>query len=491
VTFGPMWLQVLGLVIVVAIVGGSLLSGGKRPRGGGTRVPWVVLKPRLGVKGAVRRAQQRLPAAAFTHEDGKDDRRAVWHLARYGRHEVFAQHEDAVLVIGPSGSGKSHYFAKRAVLEAIGPTLTTSTKGDVVRASLSACLARGQVTIYDLGDVLSASDTRGAEPFRWDPVPACVDPEVALQRGAAWAAAQPMKHVGNADWFSQRAAELLARLLHAAALDGRTIMDVARWAQNISDREPGHILERSGPAGWSDWVRSLQANSADQTMGSLQMTLTGILGALASPKVAQTLTPRRGEGFDPRAFLDAPNSLHLVADQRLGSIVAPVFTMIVDEILTVAGNRSQVQDRGFLWPPLRCVLDELPNLAPIPRFDGHMSDSGSRGIQLIPIVQSRAQMRDRFGTDSANAIWGTAAMRLLLPGVREADLLQEVSQLAGRHEVARSTTTVSGQGRSRSHSMQWEDRLRPEQISEIPLGTAWMLYRELPPVRVTLLPPPQ
>ncbi len=64
---------------------------------------------------------------------------------------------------------------------------------------------------------------------------------------AGWAAGQPMGNVCNGDWFNQRASELLARLLNAAALDGRDVMTVYQWSQNPADPEPAAILNWLGP----------------------------------------------------------------------------------------------------------------------------------------------------------------------------------------------------------------------------------------------------
>jgi hypothetical protein len=328
-------------------------------------------------------------------------------------------------------------------------------------------------------------------PLRWDPLTGCTDPETALRRGAAWAAAQPLDNVRNGDWFNKRAAEMLSRLLHAAALSSaagwrRTILDVYRWTQDFGDIEPRAILATDGPPGWDDYLQALADNRAGETMDSLKMSLAGVLGSLASPRVMATLTPPPGEQFDVEDFLSRPGTLYLLAGERGGTIIAPVFTMLLDELITTAGTLSQTHPEEFLWPPFRAVLDEAANLAPIPHLAAHMSDSGGRGVQLIPIVQSLAQTRQRWGPDAADAIAATAT--LYLPGCREEAVTRTLTRLAGKRRVPRTTTSRGRGQHSTTLATELEDVLPEHHVPRLSEGQAWMLYRNLPLARIQLTP---
>lgn len=480
----PLWVGVVGILIIVGIL---LIGrgGSRRNQTGRVKVPWSALKGRLSRKAALAAAQRRIPAAA----DGTvppDD--TIVFTGLYGAgHGVYTQLEDSWLVLGPPRSGKTLSVAHRAVQEAVGPVVATSTKEDLIRLTRDARSTVGRLWLYDPVGTLTPDAAAGLQPLRWDPVDGCQDAETALRRGAAWAAAQPMGNVRNGDWFNQRASELLARLLHAAALDGRDVMTVYRWSQNLHDPEPAAILNRLGPPGWGAFLEGLSTSRAGETVDALKMSVGGVLGALASPRIVATLTPGPGgEQFRPAEFLAGSNTLYLVADQKAGAAVAPVFTMLVDEILHTAALASQTHPQGFLWPPLRGVFDEIANLAPLPNLDAYMSDSGGRGIQLMPIVQSRPQMKKRWGPDAASAIWMAATGKLILPGCDDGDLARELEAGAGRRRVARTTVSTGRGGRSVSTGTEWEQNLPAAAVKDIPEGTGWLTYRTLPTTLISL-----
>jgi len=66
---------------------------------------------------------------------------------------------------------------------------------------------------------------------------------------------------------------------------------------------------------------------------------------------------------------------------------------------------------GRLDPPLRLVLDELPNICPLPRVVEYISEGGGRGIEIVWYAQSRYQLVRRFGPDGAKVLLdATSAM---------------------------------------------------------------------------------
>ena len=442
---------------------------------------WEQWRRGLSRKAALKQARVRL-TPEVTGDCHEGDLIAFQGYA--GKHPIYMHHWDSSLVYGIPQSGKSRNYARRQIVEAPGPVVSTSTKIDVALATLQARRAKGLVAAYDPMHTLP--DSAGITRFKWDPVRGCEDPEVALRRAAAWAAAQPLGNVKNGDWFNQRAADLLAPLLHAAALGGYDIVDVQQWAENLEDKTPRDILDEGGPRGWGEKLGSTAGSRAGETVDSLKMTLGGIMGALASPQICATLTPSVHEHFDLADFLRGPNTIYLLVSEDGGSIIAPVFTMLLDELLYQAGQESQRRPGGFLWPPLRVVADEIANIAPIRDLERRMSDSGGRGIQIEAIVQSHAQMRQRWGADGAEAIRAAASAKLYLPGITEEYLTRDLERIAGRRRVARVSTSTSRQGESTSRSREWEDVLPQSKVPGLPQGHAWLQYRTLPIGRIRL-----
>ncbi|WP_402378030.1 TraM recognition domain-containing protein [Isoptericola rhizosphaerae] len=431
-----------------------------------------------------------------------------------GKH-LYAQHEDSVLGHAPPRSGKSMFLVVPWILDAPGPVVATGTKNDVVFLTAAAREEKGTVHVLDFDDI-----TGWPETLQWNPVMGCADPDEAIHRGRAWASAEPIAGTGgNSEWFKARAGEVLAYLMHAAALKpGGNMGDVVRWAADFNDNEPVRILRDQGtstiqadpredtPAAsaaeplpipapvdfgtqtWADLLTARTQSAAGDTTGSLQMTLSGVLAPLTSPKVLRSVCPS-GRGFDVEEFLDGSNTLYLLSSDGAGN-VAPLITALADTVVRAAKTRSQKSPGGRLWPPLRLVLEEAANVAPLPNLPGLMSDSGGRGITTMVIVQSHAQMIERWGRSGADAIRAAATVHLYLPGIKESDVLKELSDRTDRYRARRYSHSSGGQyGGSTSTSSEWENVMTPEAIRKMDVGTGLLVYRALKAAHVNLPTP--
>ncbi|MEV0287905.1 TraM recognition domain-containing protein [Kribbella sp. NPDC050820] len=484
----PLPLIILGVGLAAAVVVFARRQERSSTNGKGGLATWRDLKPAVSAKSALKAAHQRVPQLAGI----TDITAATVRLADYGNVAIHVQHEDGVVVIGPPRSGKTTFVANPLTAEAIGPVVVTSTKPDVLKATVRSRHARGAVWLFDLDEIAGAA-ARDTRPLRWNPVVGCEDPEVAARRGAAWAAAQPMGNVKNGDWFNRKAGGVLSRLLCAAALDNRPVTDLLLWANELGSTEPVTILQRHGRREWATALKSVGRSRAGESVDSIKLTLEDLLEPLNSPRVVEAMSATGEESFDPSRFLNDANSLYLIAAEGAEATAAPLFTMLVQEVMVAAKLRSQMPSselggsgNGFLWPPLRCVLDEVANVAPLPTLEQHMSDSGGRGIQLCVIAQAFSQLKRRWGPEGAEAIRTLATTRLYLPGIDEREIWDYLEARAGRKQVTQTSTSRSQQGTSTSTQKVWEPVLPASEVPRIPVGTAWMIYRNLPVAHVKL-----
>lgn len=65
------------------------------------------------------------------------------------RRHVWLQHRDGVIVHGPTGAGKTWRVAWQRVIDAPGFVLATTTKADLVAATLTERAACGRVAVFD------------------------------------------------------------------------------------------------------------------------------------------------------------------------------------------------------------------------------------------------------------------------------------------------------------------------------------------------------
>jgi type IV secretion system protein VirD4 len=471
---------ILIVLAVLALVGTGMLMaifGGNKHRDDG--LPrYKDLEKRMGKNAALAKAKQSLELPADASEE-----EMIVALCKLDGQTLYVQHEDSMWVFAPQRSGKTLFLAVGITLDAPGAVIATSTKNDLLMLTAIARERRGDVSVFDLQDISGWSNK-----VRWNVVDGCEDPDEALARGKAWAGAQPMGDVKNGDFFNSKAAAILGRFLHAAALGDKSIDDVVKWANDFTDSEPLEILtQHKAPAAFTARLRTLTTSRAGETVDSIQETLAGLLEPLTSPKALDTLTPPKGEGFDMEKFLEKPNTIYLLTDGER-SPVAPLVAMFADFMFRKAQRISQSMPGGRLWPVLTMVLDEAPNVAAIPDMAGALSDSGGRGIRIIGFSQSFAQNRQRWGAEAATAIRGTSSIRLFLPGLEELDELDKIARAAGTTRKERVSTSQGRGGSSRTVSEEERPVIRGNEIQQLPVGDAFMHYSNVAPARVKLMP---
>jgi type IV secretion system protein VirD4 len=155
---------------------------------------------------------------------------------------VAAEAQVSLAVVGPSGCGKTLGFAIPALLEWDGPVICTSVKGDVVAATLTGRQHRGRCWVYDpTGAAVPTSQS-------WSPLADCVTWDGAI-RIAAWlceATQARLDSVTDGDYWYTQARKALAPYLHAAAVGGRSMLEVTRWIDSEEQDEIRDILRHAG-----------------------------------------------------------------------------------------------------------------------------------------------------------------------------------------------------------------------------------------------------
>lgn len=188
-------------------------------------------------------------------------------------------------------------------------------------------------------------------------------------------------------------ARVLGAFLHAAALgrsgggDGRSydMPDVQAW---VADPETGQkmvtkLLLRSPDRSFSANPPSTSPSTTRPRPPSRRPSCPRWPGCRTRPR-----SPRRR----PRRPTSTASSttratVYLLASKEHEAIV-PLVTALVSYLARAAGRR--------LEPPLTLALDETYVTCPIP-LDEWSSDMGGFNIQIVYVVQSPSQLRERYG----------------------------------------------------------------------------------------------
>jgi type IV secretion system protein VirD4 len=394
---------------------------------------------------------------------------------RTKRVPLYIQFEDTVWVYAPARGGKTSSIVVPMVLSAPGPALATSTKPDVVAWTAVAREAVGNVYVCDWEDI-----TGWPTKVRWTPIYGCEDEDEALERGKAWANAAPMEGTKNGSWFSAKAGSVLGRLLHAAALEDRTMDDLLSWIFDSHNPEPITILEDHHKSrAFIQPLRERTESRAGETEDSIKATLLSLAEPLVTEKVLSQFRFRRSEAFDICRFLEGKNTLHIVVDGE-NSPLGTLSTMFADQVYRAARRKSQEFASGRLWPVFRMVLDEAPNVAAFSNMAELITDTGGRGIQVIGISQSFIQNEARWGKEEAKAIESNASLKLIFPGINSEDLKTYASDM-GVRDRARVSRSSSKTGGSTTTSAEEKAIVRAEELKHLGFGQATAVYRNLPP----------
>lgn len=398
---------------------------------------------------------------------------------------IWGTPEQNYLILAPSRQGKS-IILNAIMSEWAGAVVHTSSKVKDHLATRELRELLGPVWVWD---PLGLSGEEQLNTFRWDPIVGCENREVAITRAAYLlygSRGSGGAGAGVDEFFKSTACEVLSRFLHAAALGGKNMMDVYSWSQNRGDGTAANILQMAGA---QDWARLLvqRQQVVQGTADGIFTTLSNALAWMANPKVAATVLPGPGEHFDAETHLLNQGTLYMIGSDKPGSVVAPLFVMFADHLRTVAIELGNKNGSGRMDPACLWALDEIANIIPLP-IDKWMPDSGGRGITLVIVIQSRAQLYDVWGEQRGRIIWDDANVRVFLRGIGDMQVRKEISDLCGTYERQRKTTTMRNGEQSVSTVTEDKPVITPGDIFKLGKRKSLVIFAGCSPVITHIKP---
>jgi type IV secretory pathway TraG/TraD family ATPase VirD4 len=401
------------------------------------------------------------------------------------RSDCFASVEDSMVILGPPRSGKGYNLVIPFILDAPGAVVTTSTRPDNLAATMTARAKHGSVAVFDPQGL--ARGVTGA--LRWSPIRGCESPQTAMLRANALCAGAGAGITDGGFWI-QQTNTVVRCLLQAAALDGRTAIDLYRWSLSAPAASQAVTVLAESPGAAPLWSQALDAViTADQRQrDSVWSIVSTVFGPLADPRVVAQLTPALGEEFHPAQFLRDRGTLYLLGTAAGASATANFVSALIEDVVETARQVAGASVGARMDPPLALILDEAANY-PLPSLGALMSEGGGTGIATVAVLQSLAQARARWGHDSAQAIWDSALAQVILGGSSNASDLRDIAQLIGERDVQEvSISHQSGGGRNISESTRQRGILDPSMIRSIKVGHGLLMLRAAAPIMLTLKP---
>ncbi len=304
--------------------------------------------------------------------------------------------EGAGLHYGPPAT--RHTTAAQAVRDAEGPALVLTSNPALWHDTKDARAKLGPTHLYDPTHLC---DTPAR--LHWSPTAGCEDKRTATTRAAALLA--PVRPTSRLDQAVSDTAETLLRsYVHAAAVDGRTVRHVHRWAQGLQVHDAVRILRthpKAAPGSAGELEAALTAHPDRRDMA--QQLTTRALAALSTLHVREACTPHRNDALALDSFLVEGGTLYVVGesieDPRTSPGAMPLLTALASHVVEHGRRMAERSSSGRLDPPLTLVLDDVAAVAPLPQLPELLAAGSDRGMPTLALLRSREQARTRWPHD--------------------------------------------------------------------------------------------
>lgn len=421
---------------------------------------WSWLKRRLG-RSAQPVEQLEIRSLADLQEIHRESPGVI-----FGRHitggMAVSKPREPVLVLGPSGQGKTTGVLIPTVLAWTAPVVSTSTKRELMDITGEARSAFG--TIWHFDPMGSDPTPAFARQLRWSPIDSASSWDQAMKLAGVMVDAVPVNDITNASHWSGRAKSLLAPMLLAANIgteaQGRLAMtDVVRWSGGLRSEvnEAVAILQRNDQAMAANELRSINESESPEERSGAFATLNVVLAAY---KFDATVESTKNTNFDAAAFVASEgDSLYITASALNQKGIASIIVAMVNEIVEATYNANRMN----LHPDRTAVLfalDEAANIAPLPDLPRLMSEGRGHGLQLLTVFQDVTQAERQW--PKANFV-SLSPHKLIFRGLADTGIAQILSKLSGEYDEAKVTYTHAANRQNNSSSATAE---RKVQLSE-------------------------
>jgi type IV secretion system protein VirD4 len=409
-------------------------------------------------------------------------------LGRVNGRLVAAEPLQSVIALGPTQSQKTSGLVIPAILEWDGPVLAAGVKPDLIGSTIGRRWQKGEVFLYD------PAGTTGMEANTWTPLSRCDRWEGAYRMALSLVNASRLTRADrDAEGTAGDTTNLLAAMLLAAAVGGRSMSDVLRWGQRQDRDDISAGIDVANAPAARDAFESIW-RLPDETRSRVYGQVPRVIDAYTDPTVKEASA---GTQFTAERLLDGlANTVYVSLPAHEQRRLGPLTMALVQDVIELAFERSR--DRGApIDPALLVVLDDAASSAPLPQLDLYAANAGGHGVQLVTAFRHLSQMRARYD-DRAEAVFANHRAKIILSGVTDAETLTVLSHLLGDETIRQLSTPTAlaraakDRGEGDSAAAKSAARARgaspAEALGWISPGHGVLLYGHIPPAPITLRP---
>ncbi|MFD1673677.1 type IV secretory system conjugative DNA transfer family protein [Alicyclobacillus fodiniaquatilis] len=377
---------------------------------------------------------------------GQDRKHAIVRLAHKEGH---------TLIVGGSGEGKTVSHVIPTLLSWQGSALVIDIKGELYEKTASYRRSFSRVLRFNpVGD-----------DHTYNPIDYC---QTVFQAQDLAQTLIPEPKEGDPFW-----AQAAQGIFAAAILEGNrqvlSLADVAARCIETPVRRLVEELSKSEHRG-TRLLASGFVDLPDKALGGVAGEMRSKLLTLATDDDVIRATARS----DFKASdLDKPTTLYLTIPESRLEQLRPLWTAVIQQIIRHMQERPEEAS-----VPILVMLDEFPRLGKMPEFDGSLATLRSKNVHFSIVVQSLAQLDDRYGEDIRRIIVDNCSYKLILSATDD-KTQKALSDLAGQRAV--NTTSYSRSHNplqifgSETNNEQTVPLIRPEEFGR--LGETAILFQ--------------
>jgi type IV secretion system protein VirD4 len=246
-----------------------------------------------------------------------------------------------------------------------------------------------------------------------------------------------------------------------------------RLHQIVRARQEGdNPLSKECVSAISDYV-----TSSDNTYSGIRQTVTSRINLWLNPYVDRATET---SDFDLRQLRQHPMSLYLGVSPDNMERAAPLYNLILQQIIDLNVRELPTKTRNNV--KVLMVMDEFAKLGRANMIANGFSFVAGYGLRLMPVVQSRSQLRHIYGHDNAKEIITNCGVEVIF-GVKEDDISKELESRVGTYTYqarSRSRKVWEGFEGSVSFSEQRRPLLFAQEIRELP-EDKMLVFRAMTP----------
>jgi type IV secretion system protein VirD4 len=221
------------------------------------------------------------------------------------------------------------------------------------------------------------------------------------------------------------------------------------------------------------------AGGSDNSFADIKKTITNVLGLWLNPLVDAATS---ASDFDLRDLRKRHISIYLGVSPDELDRVAPLYNLLFQQLIDL--NVRELPDDTTPVPVL-VILDEFARLGRASVIASAFSYVAGYGIRLLPVIQSRSQLRGVYGEHVADEIVANCGVEVAFTPkeLRVANELSDRIGYVGQESVTRSLT-INGllANRSKSISEQRRALLLPQELMQFPSDRLILLRGGIPPI---------